>query len=284
MKKVFLFIALVCLATVGSSQDKSLLWEISGNGLSKPSYLYGTIHLICPTDFAITDPIKNAFANTEQVYLELDMDDPQMMTKMQKVLVNTSGKSLKELLKPDDYTLLNDYYKSNIGVGLEQLGMMKPLALMSMQYMTLLNCQPQSYDMTFSQMATKAQKEVLGLETIEEQMSVFDKIPAEKQVEQLVEMVRKKDEALKEFQQMVALYKAQDVEGLLKIMDSSQFSDYKGFEDLLLQNRNKAWIPTLEQAIKTKPTFIAVGAAHLGGKSGVIKLLQQKGYTMKAVK
>lgn len=284
LQKFALSLIITCITTLCFAQDKSLLWEISGNGLSKPSYLYGTIHLICPADFTITDPIKNAFSSTEQVYLELDMDDPQMMANMQKIMVNTSGKSLKELLKPDDYTLLNDYYKSKLGIGLEQLNRMKPLALLSMQYMTLLNCQPQSYDLTFAQMAGKEKKEVLGLESIDDQMSAFDKIPAEKQVEQLVEMVRKKDEAVKEFNQMITFYKAQDLEGLQKLMDTSQFSEIDGFEELLLVNRNAAWIPTIETAIKAKPTFIAVGAAHLAGDKGVISLLRKKGYTVKAMR
>lgn len=282
-KKTLLSLVAAGISTLTFGQTNSLLWEISGNGLAKPSYLYGTIHLICPTDFVITEPTKNALSSAEQVYLELDLDDPQLMASMQKLMINTGGKPLKEMLKPDDYTLLNDYYKSKLGMGLDQLGMMKPFALLSMQYMTLLNCQPQSYDMTFAQMAAKDKKEVLGLETVDQQMGVFDKIPAEKQVEQLVEMVKKKDEAVKEFEQMITLYKAQDVEGLLKMMDSSQFSEFDGFEELLLVNRNAAWIPTIEQAVKAKPTFVAVGAAHLGGEKGVIKLLRGKGYTVKAV-
>ncbi|ADB42272.1 TraB/GumN family protein [Spirosoma linguale] len=282
-KKLFVTLALAGMTTLGFGQNKSMLWEISGKGLTKPSYLFGTIHLICPTDFTITEPTKKALSGTEQVYLELDMDDPQMMPKMQKGMMNTGGKSYKEWLKPEDYTLLSDYYKSKMGAGLDQLGMLKPLALMSMNYMTLLNCQPESYDMTFAKMASEQKKEVLGLETVESQFAIFDKIPVEKQATELVDMVRNQDKARTEFNQLITLYKAQDLDGLLKLMRQSEFSDMAGYEDALLNDRNANWIPTIEQAVKLKPTFIAVGAGHLGGDKGVIELLRKKGYTVKAV-
>ncbi|OIN58113.1 TraB/GumN family protein [Arsenicibacter rosenii] len=284
LKKTIASLLLICLALSGFAQDKSLLWKISGNGLTKPSYLFGTIHLICPTDFSLSDSTKNAMAQTGQVYLEIDMDDPALMTTMQKSMMNTSGKPLKDLLSADDYKLLDDYYTANLHMGLSQLSMMKPFALMSLQYMALLNCQPQSYEMTFTQMAGTQKKEVLGLETIDDQMSIFDKMPAEKMAQQLVDMVKKKDEATNEFRQLITLYKAQDLEGLRKLMDASQFSEFEGFEEVLLDQRNIKWIPVIEKAAKEKPTFFAVGAGHLAGEKGVIRLLRQKGYTVQPVK
>ncbi len=158
LKKTIGSFLLICLALSGFAQDKSLLWKISGNGLTKPSYLFGTIHLICPTDFYLSDSTKNAIAKAGQVFLEIDMDDPNLMTTMQKSMMNTSGKPLKEMLSADDYKLLDDYYTANLHMGLSQLSMMKPFALMSLQYMALLNCQPQSYEMTFTQMAGTQKK------------------------------------------------------------------------------------------------------------------------------
>lgn len=275
-------LALCLFSFFTNAQEKSLLWEISGNGLSKPSYLYGTIHVICPKDYFMTDSTKAAFDKTDQVYLELDMDDPSMMTKMTQTMMLPNGKKMKDYLKPEDYTLLSDYFKQKMGMSLDQIGGMKPFALMSMLYMTLLTCQPQSYELVFTQMATNAKKEMLGLETVEFQMGVFDQIPYEKQAEMLVGMVRKKEDSAKEFGDMVALYKAQDVEGLLKVMDDSEW-DFNGYEDILLSNRNAAWVPVMEKAMQEKPTFFAVGAGHLGGKKGVLSLLKKQGYTLKAV-
>lgn len=281
MKTLNLFIFCLLLH-FANAQEKSLLWQISGNGLAKPSYLYGTIHLICPNDYFMTDSTKAAFARTEQVYLELDMDDPSIMSKMMRTAMFSDGKKLKDYLKPEDVTLLNDYFKQKMGMGIDQINGMKPFTVMSMLYMTLLSCQPQSYELTFTQMATNAKKEMLGLETVEFQMGVFDQIPYEKQAGLLADMVRKKEESSKEFGKMVALYKAQDVEGLLKVMDESDW-DFNGYEDLLLANRNAAWVPIMEKAMQAKPTFFAVGAGHLGGEKGVLNLLKKQGYTVKAV-
>lgn len=282
MKKILVFCLTIILSIGSYAQEKSLLWEISGNGLSKPSYLFGTIHLICPTDYFMSDATKAAFEKTEQVYLELDMDDPSLMTKMMQTSMFTDGKKLKDYLKTEDYTLLNDYFKQKMGMGLDQINGMKPFTVMSMLYMTLLSCQPQSYELVFTQMATNAKKEMLGLETVEFQMGVFDQIPYEKQAGMLADMVRKKEESIKEFSEMVALYKQQDIEQLLKLMDESEW-DFNGYEDLLLANRNTTWIPVMQKAMQTKPTFFAVGAGHLGGEKGVLSLLKKQGYVVKAV-
>jgi uncharacterized protein len=277
--KVLLF----CLMSyVATAQEKSLLWEISGNGLSKSSYLYGTIHLICPKDFFLSDSTKAAFGKAEQVYLELDMDDPTLMGKMMKTAMFSDGKKLKDYLKPEDATLLNDYFREKMKMGIDQINGMKPFTVMSMLYMTLLDCQPQSYELTFTQMATNAKKEMLGLESVEFQMNIFDQIPYGKQASLLADMVRKKESSSKEFGEMVALYKTQDVEALLTMMDQSEW-DFNGYEDLILANRNAAWIPVMEKAMQTKPTFFAVGAGHLGGEKGVLSLLKKKGFKVKAV-
>ncbi|MCU0340750.1 MAG: TraB/GumN family protein [Spirosomaceae bacterium] len=263
------------------AQDKSLLWEISSNGLTKPSYVYGTIHLICPKDYFLTDATKKAITDCEQVYLELDMDDPALMPKMQQMAFFKDGKKIKDYLTSDQYATLAAYFKQK-GMNLDMMGGMKPLTLTSMMYMALLSCPPQSYEMVFAQMASNTKKEVLGLETLEAQMGVFDSIPYQKQAEMLVVMAKDGEKSVKEFEKMVATYKAQDVEALLKLMDESEM-DFDGYEELLLNNRNAAWIPVMQHAMQARPTFFAVGAAHLGGEKGVLQLLRKQGYTVRAV-
>ena len=81
MKK--LLIAAIALFTISlNAQDleKSLLWKVSGNGITKPSYLFGTIHITC--DATLDESVLKALDETEQLYLELDMDDPAMKAGM----------------------------------------------------------------------------------------------------------------------------------------------------------------------------------------------------------
>lgn len=273
------------LVTPAMAQDKALLYEVTGPGITKPSYLYGTFHLICPDDLRITDAMKKAVGDAEQIYLELDMDDPTMMAGMQKAMLMPNGKNVKELLKPEDYTILDTYLKQKINMGLAQLGMLKPIGIMSMMYMTMLPCQPASYDLTFAQMAKAENKEIFGLESVEAELAALDKIPLEEQLKGLVDMARHPYEAKKEFNQLIDLYKKHDLAKLMSSMKNSQFSggDFSQYEESLLGERNANWIPVIEKAAKEKPSFFAFGAGHLGNEKGIVNLLRKKGYTVKPV-
>ena len=115
---------------------------------------------------------------------------------------------------------------------------------------------------------------------VAEQLGLFDKIPCEKQARMLSDMVIKRADAQQEFGVLLQLYQAQDLEGLLKASMQSKFG-MEEFEDMLVTSRNKRWIPLMAQQAASKPTFFAVGAAHLGGPSGVLALLRQQGYQVK---
>jgi uncharacterized protein YbaP (TraB family) len=199
---------------------------------------------------------------------------------MQQKMMLPQGKTLKTYLNDEDYKLLNDFFTTKNGTGIAMFDGMKPLVLVSMVDMALLSCPIQSYEIIFTKMAVESKKEIRGLETISFQMAIFDTIPYEKQLQQLVDMVRKKDLALKEFNDMVTLYKNQDIDGLLKLTRESQWN-FNEYEDIFINNRNANWIPIIANAAKEKSTFIAVGAGHLGGDKGVLQLLRNNGYTVK---
>jgi len=274
------------LATAATAQDNSLLYEVTGNGLTQPSYLYGTFHLVCPNDLVITDATKKAVADTRQLYLELDFDDPAMMKAMMKAMMMTDGKTVKDYLSANDYSILENYFSEKLKMNPAQTSQMTPIALTSMLYMTLLPCQMASYDLTFAQMAIKDKKDILGLESLEAQLAALNAIPVEEQLKGVVDTVKKPDEAKAEFAKFIETYKSQDLEKLGAMMKTSQFSggDFAKYEDNLLGKRNVNWIPVIEKAAKDKPTFFAFGAGHLIGDKGVIQLLRAKGYTVRGVK
>jgi len=284
MIKAILTILTVGFFSLSHAQDKALLYEVTGKGLAEPSYLYGTFHLVCPTDLQVTDAARKAMGSSKQLYLELDFDDPGMHANLMKSMMLTGGKSLKELMKPTDYATVDGYLVQNMGVGLTQFGNLKPFALLSFMFVTMLKCEPVSYDLAFAQMAGKDKKEVLGLETIEEQLAALDKIPLDEQIKSLVDMVNQPDEAKKELMDLITAYKAQDLPALMKLMRDSKFDgESSKIEEELLEKRNTNWIPLIEKAAQSKATFFAFGAGHLAGDKGVITLLRQKGYTVKAV-
>ncbi|GAB2763344.1 TraB/GumN family protein [Rhabdobacter roseus] len=266
--------------------EPALLWKISngrGPTTSTPSYLFGTIHLICPQDFSLSDTLKSCLKQTEQVALEIDMDDPGLMTAMAQGMLMRNDNKLSQLLPEPQYQHLHRFFKDSVGMNISTFDRAKPFMLMSILFNRVLACQPQSYEMALVGLAKQQQAEVVGLETVAEQMAVFDSIPYEKQAYMLVQFIDSLPQARQEFGAMVKLYKQQDVAGLFNLTLESTF-ELEGQQETLLFARNRRWIPLMAQMMQAKPTFFAVGAAHLGGEEGVIALLRKQGYRVEPVR
>ncbi|HMO41494.1 MAG TPA: TraB/GumN family protein [Saprospiraceae bacterium] len=283
MKKVmFLFAAILLYLTVQptfAQSDNTLLWEISGKGLKQPSYLFGTFHVLCPEDLMVTDAIRNKLKMTKQLVLELDFDDPNLMTEMQQYMVLTNGKTTKDYLNESDYELVSRFFQDSLGMPFEQVAIIKPFMLTTFLYTKYLGCQPASWEQVLVQMAQAQKSEILGLETPQQQLAALDKMTYEQQAALLVEGVRDYDKMKIMMAEMVQIYKDQKME---RIQESAgtYFAELEAIEKALLEDRNRKWIPQIEKLIKKNPTFFAVGAAHLGGKTGVIALLRAKGYKL----
>ncbi|HLO82714.1 MAG TPA: TraB/GumN family protein [Chitinophagaceae bacterium] len=266
----------------GPAVENALLWSVSGKGLASPSYLYGTIHMICKQDFLFSNTLRQKISESKNIYLELDMDDPSMMIKMATLAI-MKDKTLKDLMSAADYKTVSDYVKDSLGMPMMLFNRMKPITLMSLIYTKVLPCSStESYEGKFVELAKAQKKEVLGLETIEDQMGVFDKIPDSVEAQMILEMIRTMPEQRKQMAEMVESYKKENIQQLADQMSESP--EWKGFEDILLANRNRNWISIMESAMKQGPQIFAVGAGHLPGKDGVINLLRAAGYTVTPVK
>ena len=268
--------------TATAASANSLLWEVSGKGLSAPSYVFGTIHMICPADMQMSEAVKQAVGNSKQVVLEMDMDDPTMAQQAQAGMLMSGGQTLQTLMSPADYAAFGTYLQAKAGLPIDKVGAIKPFFLGSMLMPALMGCQPASYEAAFMKMAQEQKKEVLGLETMQDQLGVFDKIPYAAQSKMLTDMVTQEAAMKQEMQQMVGLYKTQQVEALREMSSKSLFG-FTEYNGLLLDDRNQRWIAGIEKMAAGQPTFFAVGAAHLGGPKGVLALLRQQGYQVKAV-
>lgn len=267
--------------------EKSLLWEITGNGLTKASYLYGTIHIIDAEDYFLPEGTLSAMDQSENVFFEIDMSEMNDVSKMMPLLQKafmSDGMTLKDLLTEEDYTLVNDHFKE-MGLPLFFLEKIKPMFLTvfasgDMSPGDLQNGELKSYEMEFAEMAENSGKTIGGLETIDYQISIFDSIPYTEQAKMLIESIKSTDTGDDQMKELVDLYKAQDVAGLYKAMQGDE--NITEYEDVLLFQRNANWIPIMAAAMTDKVSFFAVGAGHLGGEKGVINLLREEGYTVKA--
>ncbi len=272
--------------TAKAATTSALLYKIEGKGLKKPSYLFGTIHLICEKDMFPVDKLQGYLDQTGQTLLEMEMSDPAIMKKVMEGSIMKGGKTVKDLLKPQDYAKLDDLYKSYLGISFDALASFKPLIATTV-FLTspkVLGCQPpQVYDNVLAQEAKARKVPVIGLETAEEQIAVIDSQSIEEQIKGLKEFSGNPQKSIDSFQKLYKLYIAQDSDALytlaLSEMNEAAFSQASFLDD-----RNTKWIPVIEKNISATPTFIGVGAAHLGGKNGVVNLLRAKGYTLTPIR
>lgn len=259
----------------------SLLWKISGNGLMQPSYLYGTFHILCKEDLSFSPAALAAFKATKTLYLEIDMDDPQLLFKMGQSMMMPEGYSFKQLFKAADYAILEKYCKDSTGMDISVFDKMKPLAVMSLLIQQSFSCKTASCEAALMQMAKQQQKSIKGLEALEDQIRLFDSIPDTEEAAIIMKMITEKDSRVLN-RKMVAAYKQQDINKLYEYM--LQAPDWMQFKDALLDRRNSNWIPVITAQAKRKPTFFACGAGHLPGEKGVIRLLQEQGYKVEPIR
>ena len=285
MKRISVFLLSICFLSFGHAQTStkgSLLWEISGNGITKPSYLFGTFHMMCKDQFAISETLASKINATDQFIGELKMDDPSMQASlMQKIVLK--DQTIESLMDTSSFRKFNEAFKKITGIPATMLNHYKPFYHLSLITLKTIPCinfvQPETELM---QIAKKNQKEILGLETINEQMDAIDAQPLDSQIVSLQKMVFNFDSTKNMMNEMIEVYKKNDAE-LLYDYVQKQGSDGMD-EEVLLVNRNKNWIPKLKKIMEEKSSFFAVGAAHLGGKTGVLALLRAEGYTIKPIK
>jgi uncharacterized protein YbaP (TraB family) len=270
-------------------QEKSLIWEIKGKGLNQTSYLYGTIHMIGKKDFFLSEGTKKSFDRARQVAFEIDMEEMSNIMALIPLLMQSFMKNdttLSDLLSKEEYAQVEAHFKK-VGLPMMFLNRIKPMFLSAMDPQSMGGGMDKgdivSYEMEFMEMAQAQKKPIEGLETAAFQMSMFDSIPYRVQAKMLLESIESKEqEGDSQFDQLVELYKQQDIQAMQSMMDEDQTTNT--YQNLLLGNRNRKWIPIMEKMMQNQATFFAVGAGHLGGAQGVIALLRAAGYSVEPIR
>ena len=282
-KQILLFFSVLLSGAAWTQNTNSLLWEISGNGLQSPTYLFGTYHLITSTFLDSFPVIREKFEQTKGMTGELVMDSGMTSKVMEYALMKDS--SLDQLLSPAEYTLVSDFLKETAGMPLTAFNKVKPVLVSTLLMAKLLPAQGEgtAMDLWFQDLAKKEGKPVYGLESADEQARLlFNSIPLKRQAQQLVESVKDKDKTRKELLRLNACYRAQDMDCLAKSMSDGEGFSAAEMKDLL-ESRNLRWLEKLPAMMEHQPLFIAVGAGHLTGDTGLLNLLRKKGYAVKAV-
>lgn len=286
IKLTLLAALFIAIANLGNAQtemnipltnkiENSLLWEISGNGLEKPSYLFGTVHLICESDFQLKEKVKTAFDKTEELALELDFDDPKELQSMQKLAV--SPIPLSKSLSKEEYAKLEALLKNKFALDIKQFENYNLIGIMSTLMVKQLNCNPKVYEVEFLKMAMQRKSVIHGMETVEDQVKAFG--DSYSNAEFIAQLSTYDSDYLI---QLIELYKKEELNKILQMTIDDKFmnEEEQGF---MLDNRNKNWIQKMPKMMQQHSVFFALGAAHLPGDNGVINLLKKSGYTVKPI-
>lgn len=280
-KIIFSLFLLFVTAFNALAQNKGLLWQITGKNVKQPAYLFGTIHIYDTTRYRLPKAVFEKLGKVKQVYFELDFDQINYGEMMKGMIIADSNLYLNKLLDTASLTKFKSVIKSSPYA--QMMGSMiyhiKPLLLSAV----IMNTGKQTeLDLELNKKAKTLHISTGGIETLAEQLAVINDIPIPQQADMLKKSLDEMASAQTMMDKMMNAYVKQDVDHLLQEMSGDTPID-PNFNKVFLTDRNHIMADRVVKLLAAKSTMIAVGAGHLGGKDGLIALLREKGYVLKAV-
>ncbi|MGE5519214.1 MAG: TraB/GumN family protein [Candidatus Dadabacteria bacterium] len=288
MKRCVLYLFLIVASLSSHAQfTNTLLWRITGKNLARPSYLFGTMHMLCADDIDLSDSLRYAIRNTDKVYLELEMDNMFEMIAAMQHMAMRNDTTLADLLTDSEYTVVKRYFNEHTSMlPFSMLETYKPLLTASLiaEQQTTDCGNMVAMEQLIMREAKRNNKKIKGLETMNFQLSIFDKIPYKLQAKQLYLMIVNNNNVEgDEIKKLTDAYRNQQLE-TMEEMTKKEALGIRNFSNLLLYDRNAAWAQKLDTLLPLNSLVIAVGAGHLPGNRGVISLLRKAGYKVEPVK
>tara|TARA_B100000809_G_C15037298_1_gene494237 strand:- start:141 stop:1046 length:906 start_codon:yes stop_codon:yes gene_type:complete len=262
--------------------ENSLLWKIEKDG-HQTSYLFGTMHLIEAEYYEFTPHMTSLIESSDAVIMEIG-GQPNPLKAFE--MMSLKDGKVEDLFTSIQLKDLVEFMDKKMNISPEQFHLtfssMKPFFILQTISQAFFSETAVSYDLNIMQMSAEKNIPLVGLETMEEQLGLFDKISAEEIANLIMTSVYNFEKEKKDTKKLQKLYSEQKVNKLIPLM-KTQSPEFMEFEDLFLTNRNKAWIPKIMKETKDKKCFIAVGAAHLLDSNGLIQLLKNEGFTLTAI-
>ena len=279
---VLLFV-LFAAAGEASAQDKSFLWRVQSD--KSNIYILGSVHFLKKENYPLNKTIEKAFDSTQKLVLEIDLksEDAGAVQRVTLEKGIARDRTLQQNVSPETYGLA-EKRAQELGIDIRALSPLKPwLVALTM---TALQLQKLGFDPNYGvdrylvERAVKSGKTIVGLETVAFQIGLIDQLPERDQESMLRQSLKEMDLLDRGLDQIVGAWSTGDVttlEGLLL----SGMREYPAVHQTVIVDRNRRWLPRIEKMIELgESTLIAVGAAHLVGKDGVIELLKARGYTV----
>ena len=276
---------LFCVPAIAEVATKhGLLWALSKQG-QETSYLFGTMHAEDERILAALDHVTPKVNEVQCLALELDLN-PTVAALVLQAMVFNDGRQLKDVLDVDFFEQLVAVMQKEYGLGEMQLNAMKPWAVM----MTLSAPKPKTgmfLDRALYLEAVKNNHRIVGLETPSEQISVMDDMSLSNQVALLETTLANFDQMPEMFEKLVDAYITQDLAKMEWLYEEytkdNEVQIVKELTERLLNTRNELMAERMAGLLDEQACFVAVGALHLPGEQGLIKKMQQFGYSVKPV-
>lgn len=275
---VFIFNFTIILLAQQSSWPKTLLWRISGNGLSKNSFLYGTMHLQDKRLFYFGDSLYKYLEQAEGYALEVDIQE-FMDSLIQKAISEKEDEMLRdeENVKEDKQLIDSLITKLRLSKDKSTRKMLERLRQKKIKRIIKNQEMPTILDAYLYGIARRQGKWLGGIEDVQDQLSLFDEMGNNVQSKDLL---ASDAQLIKSLEEMIGMYLSQDLNAIEEY-SLNQYTDE--FESKIFFQRNKKMVTRMDSLAGLRSMFFAVGAAHLPGDSGVITLLRKKGYTVDPV-
>jgi len=293
MKKLTILLAIVLIALNASAQ---LLWKVSGNGLERPSYIFGTHHFAPSSMLDQLPGMQQAIDDCDVVYGEVDKDSlmsQAVQLKMAQAMIAPPDSTLDKLYSPEGYSIVekvfNKYFET-MGVKLPQMNRLKPNAISTqMQAMQMMKYFPDfdmsnQIDMGVQQRVAAAGKPTAGLETVDEQINLLFNSSLRDQAADLLETCKQDDQFLEITTRLSEAYLAQDLATMQSLLTDPQLGDSEQQLEHLLYNRNRQWVVKLRDIMPKQSVLVCVGAGHLVGELGLLNIFRNLGYTVEPMK
>lgn len=293
MKKFFL---LLIIGLVASSAGAQLLWKVTGDKLAKPSYLFGTYHLISGNFIDSVAQLPRVIQDVDAVWVEIEADsmkNANFLAKSAQMLQAPQDSTLDKLLKGEDFKVVQqviDKHFGILGVGIEPFLQLKPAAIANQLVMfqaaqILQNIDTGNLlDGAVQRRVTELGKPAHSLENTDFQINLLFGTPLTKQATDLLEMCKADDHVGEALTSITRAYQEQNLKKLLEIMQDPAIGGNKDDLKALIFDRNRNWVKKLVPVMEQQSVLVAVGAGHLPMSEGLIELLHQAGYTVEPVK
>ncbi len=286
-KRVFIKTLLISLAaalSAGTAQAENTLWKASS--AKGAFYIQGSVHLLKADDYPLAPAIEEAYSKSEVLVLEADMKEMLAPETQQLILAKAmlpGDETLETSLSPEVYKMLSEKMKA-AGLPAAAFNKFKPwyvsmtLVLTKMQQMGFNPAY--GIDQYFYAKATAENKEVIGLETVEYQINLFESLAQGNQDKYIKHTLKELDLLEEMLSELIAAWKTGDIEKLGQLMKES-FKEYPDIYESFVNDRNKAWAEKLDaMASKEKTGMVVVGSGHLPGEKGLLKLLEKRGFKL----